>query len=87
MAMGMKCANCGKGIMIGHRMSHAKNRTRRIFKPNLHKSRILVGGMYKTMRLCTKCLRLFKGKSKNPKTQEMKKQEVSSSAPVAAGIV
>ncbi|HCS78193.1 TPA: 50S ribosomal protein L28, partial [Patescibacteria group bacterium] len=39
MAKGMKCANCGKGIMIGHRVSHAKNRTRRIFKPNLHKSR------------------------------------------------
>ena len=87
MNRGLKCDNCGKGIMYGHNVSHAKNRTRKIFKPNLHKSRILVGSVYKTMRLCTKCLRLFKGKSKNPKTQEMKKQEVTSSAPVAAGIV
>jgi large subunit ribosomal protein L28 len=62
MGKGMKCDNCGKGIMIGHNVSHAKNRTRRIFKPNLHSSRVVVNGLTKRMRLCTKCLRTAKKK-------------------------
>ncbi len=60
----MKCDNCGKGIMVGHNVSHAKNRTRRIFKPNLHSARILAGGNYRKMKLCTKCLRTLKDKAK-----------------------
>lgn len=58
--MAMKCMNCGKGVMYGHNVSHAKNRTRKIFRPNLHSARIVVGGMKKTVRLCTKCLRMVK---------------------------
>lgn len=56
----MKCANCGKGVMYGHNVSHAKNRTRKIFKPNLHTARITIGGTSKRLRLCTKCLRMLK---------------------------
>ena len=56
----MKCANCGKGVMYGHNVSHSKRRTRKIFKPNLHSARILLGGVRKRLRLCTKCLRMFK---------------------------
>lgn len=56
----MKCFNCGKGILIGHNVSHAKNRTRKVFKPNLHEVRILVGTNRKKVRLCTKCLRTYK---------------------------
>jgi large subunit ribosomal protein L28 len=58
--MGMKCANCGKGVMYGHNVSHAKNRTRKIFNPNLHVARIFINGNRRRMRLCTKCLRMFK---------------------------
>jgi ribosomal protein L28 len=64
--------------MIGHNVSHAKNRTRKVFKPNLHNARILVGSNYKRMRLCTKCLRLLKAATK-PKNFENK---VVESAPV-----
>lgn len=60
MNRGLKCDNCGKGIMYGHNVSHAKNRTRKIFKPNLHRAKILVGGVHRYMRLCTKCLRKLK---------------------------
>jgi large subunit ribosomal protein L28 len=60
MGMAMRCMNCDKGVMFGHRVSHAKNRTNRVFKPNLHSARIKVGQMYKTMKLCTKCLRMVK---------------------------
>ena len=69
MAKGNKCDNCGKGIMYGHNVSHAKNRTRKIFKPNLHTARLVVNGVQKTMRLCTKCQRLLKGISKKGKSK------------------
>lgn len=72
MSSGMKCANCGKGVMYGHNVSHAKNRTRKIFKPNLHFARIEVDGAMKPhfaeasrgkrVRLCVKCLRRSKKK-------------------------
>lgn len=59
----MKCNNCGKGVMYGHNVSHSKRRTRKIFKPNLHNARILINGNYVRMKLCTKCLRMFKSAS------------------------
>ena len=66
----MKCVNCGKGVMYGHEVSHAKNRKKRLFLPNLHKVRVPFGGATKIMRLCTKCLRLLKKKTTaKPKDQ------------------
>lgn len=56
----MRCMNCGKGVMFGHRVSHAKNRTNRKFKPNLHSVRVQIGSNSKKMKLCTKCTRMIK---------------------------
>ena len=61
--MALKCFNCKKGVMYGHEVSHAKNRTKRLFKPNLHYARIGFGVAAKRVRLCTKCLRLKKKES------------------------
>ena len=58
--MAMKCANCDKGVMYGHNVSHSKRRTRKIFKPNLHLARINTGNGFVKIKLCTKCTRLFK---------------------------
>ena len=58
--MAAQCFNCGKGIMYGNNVSHAKNRTKRVFKPNLHPARILINGMAKKVKLCTKCQRILK---------------------------
>lgn len=58
--MGMKCNNCGKGVMYGHNVSHSKRRTPRTFKPNLHVARLRVNGNAVRVRLCTKCLRMVK---------------------------
>lgn len=63
MSGGMKCADCGKGVAYGHAVSHAKNRTKRLFAPNLHPTRVMVKGVMKRVRLCTKCLRMLKKKS------------------------
>lgn len=58
--MAMKCINCGKGSMYGHNVSHANNRTRKIFRPNVHTVRISIGSTMKRMKLCTKCSRMIK---------------------------
>ena len=65
--MAFKCDNCGKGVMYGHAVSHAKNRTRRLFKPNLHAARVVIDGIGKRLRLCTKCLRMVKKDSRDEK--------------------
>jgi large subunit ribosomal protein L28 len=70
--MAMKCVNCGKGIMVGHNVSHAKNRTRKVFKPNLHSARIIIDGTSMRVKLCTKCLRTVKGKD----TRQVKNQKL-----------
>ena len=73
--MAYRCENCGKGTMIGSQHKHHagvaggrwKKRaphTTKVFKPNLHRARIELGTTYKTMRLCTKCLRLLRRTSK-----------------------
>lgn len=64
MSSGAKCANCGKGVMYGHNVSHAKNRTKRLFAPNLHWARVTIGRALRRVRLCTKCLRMLKKQSK-----------------------
>lgn len=58
--MAMICDNCGKGIMYGNKVSHAKNRSKRTFKPNLHKKRVVLNGRVVNAKLCTTCIKLFK---------------------------
>ena len=58
--MALQCFNCGKGVMYGHNVSHAKNRTRKIFKPNLHITKVTINGVTKKVKLCTKCQRKLK---------------------------
>lgn len=58
--MAMICDNCGKGIMYGHKVSHAKNRSNRTWKPNLHMKKVVFNGKSVSAKLCTKCIKLFK---------------------------
>ena len=58
--MSMKCVKCGKGSQYGHHVSHAKNRTKRKFKPNLKRVTIKVDGVKKRMTLCTTCVKMVK---------------------------
>lgn len=55
--MAYRCDYCGKGTMYGHNVSHSKRRTKRTFKPNLHSAKVVINGLNKKLRLCTKCLR------------------------------
>jgi len=51
------CEVCGKGHQSGHNVSHANNKTKRLFNPNLQTVRALVNGSHRRIRVCTRCLR------------------------------
>lgn len=55
--MARVCEVCGKGPAFGNNVSHANNKTRRRFNPNLQSVRALVDGRVKRMRVCTQCIK------------------------------
>ncbi|HZS46609.1 MAG TPA: 50S ribosomal protein L28 [Blastocatellia bacterium] len=58
--MSKRCEVCGKGPQFGNRVSHANNRTKRRFEPNLQSVRALVGAAVRRIRVCTRCLKAGK---------------------------
>jgi len=59
--MSRVCQVTGKGPTTGNNVSHAKNRTRRRFLPNLHTHRFWVESenRYVKLRVATKALRMI----------------------------
>lgn len=55
--MARRCDLCGKGPQTGFNVSHAHNRTKRRFMPNLHRVRAVIDGRVKRVRACTRCIR------------------------------
>lgn len=55
--MAYECDYCLKTVDHGHLVSHAKNRTKTLRKPNLHSARVVENGATVRRLLCTKCLR------------------------------
>jgi len=51
-----RCYVCDKGVAFGNNVSHANNKVRRVWKPNLQVARILVDGEVKKIKVCTRCL-------------------------------
>lgn len=51
-----KCYVCDKGVTFGNAVSHANNKTRRTWKPNLQVARILISGKVTRIKVCTRCL-------------------------------
>jgi large subunit ribosomal protein L28 len=59
--MARKCQISGKGPMSGHNVSHANNKTKRRFLPNLRTVRVtLEDGTRKKIRISAKELRTLK---------------------------
>ncbi len=52
-----KCNICSKSTTFGHNRSHAENKTRRSWKPNVRKIKVVENGTPKTIYVCTRCLR------------------------------
>lgn len=55
--MSRKCEICGKGPIVGNKVSHAHNLTKRRWLPNLKKVKANVNGTSKTLKVCTACIR------------------------------
>ena len=51
-----RCYVCDKGVAFGNSVSHANNKTRRTWKPNLQVARVLVDGQPTKVKVCTRCL-------------------------------
>jgi len=45
--MSRKCEICGKGPQVGYTISHAHNKSKKVWLPNIHKR----------MKVCTECIR------------------------------
>ncbi|WP_282604243.1 50S ribosomal protein L28 [Pelagibius sp. Alg239-R121] len=57
--MARRCDFSGKGVQAGNNVSHANNRTRRRFLPNLQQTSMLSDALGQTVqfRLCTNTIR------------------------------
>ena len=55
--MARVCDICGKRPLKGHNVSHATNRTKRVFKPNLQRVHAVVDGTPRHITVCTACIR------------------------------
>ena len=52
-----RCYVCGRGVAFGNNVSHANNKTRRVWKPNLQVARVVdESGKIVKVKVCTRCL-------------------------------
>ncbi|HUE76386.1 MAG TPA: 50S ribosomal protein L28 [Longimicrobiales bacterium] len=55
--MARECYVCGKRPIYGNNVSHANNKTRRRWLPNLQRMRIVTDeGENRRVRVCTRCI-------------------------------
>ncbi len=55
--MARVCYVCGKGPAVGYNVSHANNKTKRRWFPNLQAVRILEDGAVRRVRVCSRCIK------------------------------
>ncbi|MBQ1871452.1 MAG: 50S ribosomal protein L28 [Lachnospiraceae bacterium] len=51
------CSVCGKGVHFGNNVSHANNKSSRMWKSNIKSVKCMVDGTPRKMYVCTSCLR------------------------------
>jgi large subunit ribosomal protein L28 len=55
--MSKVCEICGKRPVVGYNVSHAHNKTKKRWYPNLQKVRSIQNGQTKKIKVCTSCIR------------------------------
>jgi large subunit ribosomal protein L28 len=55
--MARVCDLCDKGRQVGFNVSHANNKTKKVWEPNLHVVHAMIGGAVRRVKVCTRCLR------------------------------
>ena len=57
-----QCAVCGKRPSVGNNVSHANNKTKRRWNPNLQRVKANLDGTVRYIKACTRCIRSGKVK-------------------------
>jgi large subunit ribosomal protein L28 len=55
--MARSCEICGKAPKVGLNVSHANNKPKRLWYPNLQRVHAIRNGTTRRIRVCTRCLR------------------------------
>lgn len=55
--MARVCDVCGKGPMVGNKVSHSNIKTKRRWMPNLQKIKAIINKTVIHINVCTNCLR------------------------------
>jgi large subunit ribosomal protein L28 len=97
--MARRCELTGKSVLVGHRVSHANNKTKHRFKPNLTEVTLLSDLLQKSVRLriSTQALRtidhrggldafLLKSHDRDlsPRAKRLRREVMKARTPVAA---
>ena len=62
--MAFKCSICSKGPVAGNSYSHSHRATKRIFRPNLQRQKVMLDGRAQTAYVCGNCIK--SGKAVRP---------------------
>ncbi len=52
-----KCEICGKSVQFGNSVSHSNKKTKKIWRPNIKKIRVLENKRPVRKYVCTSCIR------------------------------
>jgi large subunit ribosomal protein L28 len=55
--MSDRCEVCGKGRLVGNRVSHSNRKSKRVQRANTQVLRAVVDGRTQRLRVCTRCIR------------------------------
>ncbi len=55
--MAKECFVCKKSVVAGNQVSHSNKHSKRVFKPNLQKIKVVIDGTPQRVSVCTRCLR------------------------------
>jgi large subunit ribosomal protein L28 len=55
--MARQCDVCGKHRSVGNKVSHANNKTKRTWRPNLQRVHAKIGTAGRRLLVCTRCIR------------------------------
>ena len=55
--MSKVCEICGKKPRVGYNVSHAHNKTKKTWYPNLQSVKAVQDGQTKKMKVCTTCIK------------------------------
>ena len=70
--MAYSCDICGKGKQFGHNVSFSQRKTNKVWKPNLQRHRIELGGSRIQIKVCSSCWRTLAKYQKAAATEAAK---------------